>query len=79
MVDLTFEINSVAFTVAEVCFVVAIFKFNFLNIAPIALHQVIDRISDSFIVVNEEGIIIDFNLPMTALFGKYLHWTALLN
>ena len=32
-------------------------KFKFLSITPIALQRIVDRISDGYIVLNDEGII----------------------
>ncbi len=51
----------ISFTFTLLFFVLAIFKFKFLTITPIALQKVVDRISDSYIVLNSENIIIDFN------------------
>jgi signal transduction histidine kinase len=68
--NLTFYISSVSFTFTEIFFAIAIFKFDFLNISPIALRVVMDRISDSFAVINDKDVIIDFNMPMGSLFSK---------
>ena len=46
----------------------AIFKFNFLSVAPIAIEKVVDRMSDSYIVLNDKEIIIDFNKPFLSTF-----------
>ena len=58
----------IAFSVAILCFAIAIFKFKFLNILPIALQRIVDLISDSYIVVNEDGDIIDYNKPFVDKF-----------
>lgn len=42
-------------------FAFAIFKFGFLRIAPIALQKIVDRMSDSYIVLDENMQITDFN------------------
>ena len=42
-------------------FAISIFKFQFLGVAPIALQKIVDRISDSYIVIGEDNCIIDFN------------------
>lgn len=42
-------------------FGVSIFKFQFMGVAPIALRKIVNRISDSFIVLNTENQIADFN------------------
>ena len=51
----------IAFSIAVLFFTLAIFKFDFLKVTPIALQKVVDRISDSYVVVNEDNVIIDFN------------------
>lgn len=67
--NLPYYFESISFSFAIICFIFAIFKFQFLNIAPIALQQVIDRISDGFIVVNEEFQIVDFNNAIISTFN----------
>ena len=51
----------IAFSFAIICWVFAIFKFDFLNVIPVALQKVVDLISDGFIVIDEEFKIIDYN------------------
>lgn len=51
----------ISFTFTLLFFVLAIFKFKFLTITPIALQKIVDRISDGYLVLNEENVIIDFN------------------
>lgn len=60
----------VAFTFAVICYMFAILKFNFLNITPIALQKVVDLISDSFIVVNEQLNIVDYNRTFMYTFSE---------
>ena len=50
-------------------FALAIFKFDFLKVAPIALQRVVDRMSDGYIIVNEENIVTDFNQTFLDLFS----------
>lgn len=50
---------SFAFTIIFLTF--AMVKFNLLKIAPIALQIIVDRISDSYIVINDDCAIIDYN------------------
>ncbi len=51
----------IAFSIAVLFIALATFKFDFLKVAPIALQRIVDRISDSYIVINEDNTIIDFN------------------
>ena len=61
VIPMTVFATPIAFSVSVICFTLAIFKFDFLKVAPIALQKVVDRISDSYVVVNEDNVIIDFN------------------
>jgi len=58
-----------SFSVAMLFFAIAIFKFKLMNVIPIALQKIVDLISDSYIVVNEEREIIDYNRTFLETFG----------
>ncbi len=49
----TIYLTPLCFAFTITLFALAIFKFNFLKVAPIALQRIVDRISDSYIIVNE--------------------------
>ncbi|MBT7121604.1 MAG: PAS domain-containing protein, partial [Clostridia bacterium] len=51
----------IAFTFTLGLYLLGMFRFNLLRITPVALQTVINRISDSFIVVDTEMNIIDYN------------------
>lgn len=59
----------ISFSFAVIFLTFAILKFNFLSLTPIALEKVVDRMSDSYIVLNDKNIIVDFNKPFTRLFN----------
>lgn len=60
--------TAIAFSVTIIFISIAIFRYQFLRVSPIALRTIVDRISDSFIVVNDDFIVIDYNKTMnTAL------------
>jgi len=61
VIPATIYLTPICFAFTILFYALAIFKFDFLKVAPIALQRVVDRISDSYIVVNEENIITDFN------------------
>ena len=61
LINMTVYMTPLTFTFSILCFGFAIFKFDFLKVAPIALQRIVDRISDSYVVVNEDNVIIDFN------------------
>lgn len=68
IIYMSIYITPISFTIAIACFALAIFKFKFLSIAPIALQIIVDRISDGYLVINEEKKIIDFNQTFLILF-----------
>lgn len=58
----------ISFSLAVLFLTFAILKFNFLSITPIALEKVVDRMSDSYLVLSEKNIIVDFNKPFLKVF-----------
>ena len=54
-------LTPISFSIAVMFYTFAIMRFNFLNITPIALRTIVDRISDSYIVLDENDVITDFN------------------
>lgn len=69
ILDLSIYATPMSFTIAILCYAIAIFKFNFLSVAPIALQKVVDRISDSYIVLDENENITDFNHTLLETFN----------
>lgn len=61
IVEVSIYATPIAMSTSAICFALAIFKFKFLSITPIAMQRIVDRMSDSFIVINEENMITDFN------------------
>lgn len=61
-------LTPISFGIAIIFFAFAIFRFQFLNVSPIALQRIVDRISDSYVIVNENYAIIDFNKTLLDVF-----------
>lgn len=61
VVPMSIYLTPICFTISILLCFMAIFKFDFLNTTPIALQKIVDRMSDSYIVLNEDNIITDFN------------------
>ena len=59
----------ISFIVTILLFGVAILRYNFLNIAPIALKRVVDQMSDAYLVLNKDYLISDCNKPFENVFG----------
>ena len=69
IIPMTVYITPITFSLTVLFFSLAIFKFNFLGAAPIALQKIVDRISDSYIVLNDDGCITDFNKTFLTTFN----------
>ncbi|WP_324663380.1 histidine kinase N-terminal 7TM domain-containing protein [Haloarcula sediminis] len=50
-----------AFTITGVVFAVALFRYNFLDLIPVARHTLIDEMTDPVFVVGPDGRIVDVN------------------
>ena len=61
IIHMTVYMTPMCFSITIMFYAIAIFKFNFLSVAPIALQRIVDRMSDAYIVIDEENNIIDFN------------------
>ncbi len=61
IIPMSIYITPICFAITVLFYAFAIFKFDFIKVAPIALQRVVDRISDSYVVVNEDNIVTDFN------------------
>ena len=60
-IPMTIYLTPISFTITAICFSLAIIKFRFLSVAPIALQNIVDKISDGYVVIDEENLIVDFN------------------
>lgn len=61
IIPMTVYVTPICFAFTIFFFALAIFKFGFLKVTPIAMQRVVDRMSDSFLVINEDNTITDFN------------------
>lgn len=68
----SFDPTPASFFVAVLCYAFAIFKFDFLNIQPIAYQNIVDHISDSFVVVSDDFKVIEFNKAFLDNFGDFI-------
>jgi len=59
--QMTVCLTPISFSITMIFYTFAILKFNFLNITPIALRKIVDRISDSYVVLDENNNVTDFN------------------
>ena len=67
-ISMSIYLTPMSFTVTAILFAFGILKFRFLSITPIALQRIVDRISDGYVVLNEDHIITDFNRTFLEIF-----------
>ena len=68
IIKMTMYMTPISFAFVAFFFGIAIFKFKFISITPIAMQNIVDRMSDSFVVINEDSNITDFNKTFTDTF-----------
>ena len=68
IIPITTYITPISFSFMIIIYTFAIFKFNFGKIAPIPLQRILDRISDGYIVIDENNFVTDFNVTFEVMF-----------
>ena len=69
ILSMSIYVTPITFAFAIFFIAFAIFKFDFLIVTPIALQRIVDRISDSYVVLNEDMVITDFNQTLLNTFS----------
>jgi len=69
ILDWSTAVENIAFAITVSFFILATVKFGFLNVIPIALQTVVDLIPDSYVVMDEDLEIIDYNKAFEAGFS----------
>ena len=59
----------IAFGGTMCCSIIAVYWLHITDITPIATQHLLNRVSDGYLVVNEKGLIVNFNLPMQNILG----------
>ena len=73
--SMTIYMTPISFSVTLILLAIAIFKFKFLGSTPIALQRIVDRISDGYLILDENNVITDFNATVLKMFdldGNYI-------
>ncbi len=70
LVKLTIYATPISFTLTIILLFIAIFKFDFMNVNTIALQVIVNTLSDSYLVLNDENMIVSCNKSFLETF-KY--------
>lgn len=66
---LPIDIIPAGFLVGGLVVITGIYRYHFLNLAPVVRHALIEHSRDGFMVLDEAGRVIDINPVMTDFFG----------
>jgi len=66
-------VENIAFAVTVGFYLLAIIRYKFLDVLPIALQKVVDNISDGFVVINGDYEVIDYNRTFIKVFKDILN------
>lgn len=67
--DAPITATPLGFLVAVVFNGVAIYKFNLLDITPVATQHVLDWISDCYMILSDKGLVLSYNKPFAEVFA----------
>jgi len=73
IITLSVFATPVAFSFLVICYFYATLRYDFLNVVPIALRTVVDRISDGFVVVDTKLNIVDYNKTFQDTFADFFN------
>lgn len=68
IINISIYITPMLFFVTLLLYSIAIIKYKALNITPVALESVTNIMSDAFVVISDDGTIVDFNLTFKKMF-----------
>ena len=69
ILNLSIYVTPITYIITLFCYAIAMFKLQLFRATPIALQRIVDRISDSYIILNEDNIITDFNKTFLTTFN----------
>ena len=68
IIDMNIYVTPISLLITVLFYGTAILRYNFLNIAPIALKRLVDQMSDLYLVLNHDCVISDCNKPFEKVF-----------
>lgn len=69
IIPATIYMTPLLFFITAICFSLAIIRYKALNITPIAFKTVINTMSDAFLVISDDGTMVDWNETFKKKFG----------
>ncbi len=72
IISMSVHITPIMLSLATICFAIAIIKYKALNITPVAFRTVMDTMSDSYIVISNDGTIVSTNKTFDDSFSSIM-------
>lgn len=72
LISMDTYITPILFLITAVCFYISIFKLNSFDAVPIALKNIVDIMTDAFIVVEKDGTITYCNKPFLDYLSNFM-------
>lgn len=72
LISIDTYITPILFLITAVCFYISIFKLNSFDAVPIALKNIVDIMTDAFIVVEKDGTITYCNKPFVDYLSPFM-------
>lgn len=69
IIPISIYATPISFSITVICYSLAILRFDLFKASPIALQRIVDRISDSYLILNEDYNITDFNKTFLQTFS----------
>ena len=70
VVDMSVAATPLSYTATILFHGIAIFYFHMLDLKPIAMQKVLDWISDCYLVISDNSLVVGFNQPFFDIIGK---------
>lgn len=72
VLNISIYVTPIMFTVTLICYAIAIFKYKALNITPIALKTIVNTMNDAFVVISNDGTIVNSNKEFNEKFSLHI-------
>lgn len=68
--EVSISATPMSFIVTAICNGIAIYQLHMLDITPIATKHILEAISDGYLVISENGLVLDYNKRFEMLLGE---------
>lgn len=70
LIKATVSLTAISFVITLIFHGIIIYRLHFLDIKPVAMQQLVNWMSDCYLVINENGLVVNFNQSFIKLLGE---------